>query len=118
MVDLFGGLPVSNYERGLTWYTRLFGGEPAFLPNATEAVWEIAEHRYLYIVEQPERAGYGLHTLFVADLDQRVADMSARGIDPAAQEEYDNGVRKVIYRDADGNEIGFAGSVEAAPHAE
>ncbi len=65
-VDLFAGLPVSDYQRALTWYERLLGSEPAFLPNATEAVWELAEHRW-------------------------------------------NGVRKVIYRDPDGNEIGFGG---------
>ena len=34
----------------------------------------------------------------------------ARGIEPASQETYGNGVRKVIYRDPDGNEIGFGGA--------
>ena len=29
--------------------------------------------------------------------------------EPASRETYGNGVRKVIYRDADGNEIGFGG---------
>lgn len=48
-LDLFAGIPVSDYQRGLAWYGRLLGSEPAFLPNATEAVWELAEHRYLYI---------------------------------------------------------------------
>jgi catechol 2,3-dioxygenase-like lactoylglutathione lyase family enzyme len=108
-VDLFAGLPVSDYQRALAWYERLLGSEPAFFPNATEAVWELAEHRYLYIEELPERAGHGLHTVFVDDLDERVESISARGIEPASRETYGNGVRKVIYRDADGNEIGFGG---------
>ena len=47
---------MSDYRRALTWYERLLGSEPAFFPNATEAVWELAEHRYLYIEELPERA--------------------------------------------------------------
>jgi len=68
---------VSDYERALTWYERLLGSEPAFLPNATQAVWELAEHRYLYIEELPERAGHALHTVFVDDLDERV-ESSAR----------------------------------------
>ena len=34
----------------------------------------------------------------------------ARGIEPASQETYGTGVRKVIYRDPDGNEIGFGGA--------
>jgi hypothetical protein len=110
MVDLFAGLPVTDYQSARVWYTRLLGGEPAFLPNDTEAVWEIAEHRYVYIVELPGRAGHALHTIFVDDLDARVADISTRGIEPATQETYDNGVRKVTYRDADGNELSFGGS--------
>jgi predicted enzyme related to lactoylglutathione lyase len=65
---------------------------------------------HLYIKEQPERAGYALHTLFVDDLDDRVEAISARGIEPDAEETYGNGVRKVIYRDPDGNEIGFGGA--------
>ena len=109
-VDLFAGLPVSDYQRALAWYTRLLGAGPAFFPNAIEAVWELAEHRYLYIKELPERPGQALHTVFVDDLDQRVEGISGRGIEPAAQETYGNGVRKVTYRDADGNEIGFGGA--------
>ena len=109
-VDLFAGLPVSDYQRALAWYERLLGSAPAFLPNATEAVWELAEHRYLYIKELPEGAGHALHLVFVDDLDERVERISARGIEPAAQETYGNGVRKVIYRDPDGNEVGFGGA--------
>jgi catechol 2,3-dioxygenase-like lactoylglutathione lyase family enzyme len=109
-VDLFAGLPVSDYQRALTWYERLLGSEAAFFPHATEAVWELAEHRYLYIVELPERAGHALHTMFVDNLDQRVESIGARGIEPASRETYANGVRKVTYRDPDGNEIGFGGT--------
>jgi catechol 2,3-dioxygenase-like lactoylglutathione lyase family enzyme len=107
-VDLFAGVPVSDYQRSLAWYQRLLGGEPAFLPNDVEAVWELAEHRFVYIaVQQP--AGNALHTVYVDDLDARVEGISARGLEPASQETYDNGVRKVVYRDPDGNEIGFGG---------
>ncbi len=109
-VDLFAGIPVRDLQRALAWYQRLLGSEPAFLPNATEAVWELAEHRYLYIDELPEHAGHARHTVFVDDLDERVESIRARGIEPAAQETYGNGVRKVIYRDPDGNEIGFGGA--------
>lgn len=109
-VDLFAGVPVSHYHRALDWYERLLGSEPAFLPNEPEAVWELAEHRYLYIEVLPQRAGHAVHTVFVDDLDERVAGISARGIEPASQETYDNGVRKVTYRDRDGNEIGFGGA--------
>ena len=73
-------------------------------------MWRIAENRYLYIQELPHRAGHAMHLLFVDGLEDRVQDISARGIEPAEQETYDNGVRKVIYRDADGNEVSFGGA--------
>jgi len=90
---------VSDYQRALTWCERLPGSGPAFFPNATEAVRELAGHRYLYIEELPGRVGHALHTVFVDDLDERAESIGARGIKPASQETYGNGVRKVIYRD-------------------
>jgi predicted enzyme related to lactoylglutathione lyase len=108
-LDLFAGTPVADYASALKWYEQLLGAPPTFLPHDTEAVWELAEHRYLYIVQQPEHAGHAMHTLFVDDLDALVAQIAARGLHPARQETYSNGVRKTTYRDADGNEIGFGG---------
>jgi hypothetical protein len=91
------------------WYERLLGSEPAFVPHDTECVWEVAEHRFLVIERNAERAGHAEHTLFVHDLEAAVEDIAARGIEPAKRETYGNGVRKVTYRDADGNEVGFGG---------
>ena len=109
-VDLFAGLPVSDYQRALRWYERLLGSGPAFFPNATEAVWELAEHRYLYIEELPERAGHALHTVFVDDLDERVESIGARGIEPASQETYGNGVCFFFFKQKTAYEIGFGGA--------
>ena len=108
-MELFAGLPVRDFAAARPWYERLLGGPPAFLPHDTEAVWELAEHRYVYIVEDAERAGRGLVTLFLDDLDAMVAAISARGIEPAERETYGNGVRKITYRDADGNQVGLGG---------
>ncbi|MEU5163129.1 VOC family protein [Streptomyces sp. NPDC020875] len=109
-VDLFAGIPVSVYPRALEWYERLLGTPPAFLPNDTEAVWELAEHRYLFIELRPGRAGGALHTVFVGDFDERVAAIAARGLEPDQRETYANGVRKAVYRDPDGNEVSFGGA--------
>jgi hypothetical protein len=49
-LDLFAGIPVTDYAAALPWYERFFGRSPSFLPNDIEAVWEVAEHRYIYIV--------------------------------------------------------------------
>lgn len=109
-VDLFAGIPVSDYAAALVWYERLLGSPPTFIPNDTEAVWELAEHRYVYVEHRPGRAGHALHTVFVEDLDTCVAGIADRGLEPASRETYSNGVRKVTYRDPDGNEIGFGGA--------
>jgi catechol 2,3-dioxygenase-like lactoylglutathione lyase family enzyme len=108
-LDLFAGIPVGDYARALTWYERLLGSGPSFLPNAVEAVWELAEHRWLYIVVRPGHAGHAVHTVLVDDLDARVRGIADRGIEPAEREAYPDGVRKVVYRDPDGNEVGFGG---------
>ncbi len=108
-LDLFAGIPVKDRAMSLKWYEQLFGSPPAFLPDDTEAVWELAEHRYLYIEQRPEHAGSGKHTLFVDDIDSVVSQIAERGLEPAQRETYSNGVRKITYRDPDGNEIGFGG---------
>jgi hypothetical protein len=107
-LHLFAGLRVRDFEAARPWYERLLG-EPAFLPHDTEAVWTVADERSVYIVEHPEGAGHSVVTLFVDDLDAEVAAIAARGLEPAATETYSNGVRKVTYRDPDGNEVGFGG---------
>jgi predicted enzyme related to lactoylglutathione lyase len=107
--DLFAGIPVTDYAMALPWYERFFGGRPSFLPNDTEAVWEVAGHRYVYIVQDPGRAGNALVLTFVDDLEERVAEIARQGIEPVRREMHEGGVTKVTYRDADGNEISLGG---------
>lgn len=109
VVDLFAGIPVKDYAAALAWYERLLGSPPTFLPNDIEAVWELAEHRSLFIEQRPEHAGHAMHTIFVDDFDVLLARIADRGLEPSELETYSNGVRKATYRDPDGNEIGFGG---------
>ena len=104
---LFAGIPVNDYAAALAWYQRLFGSPPAFFPTETEAVWELAKQRSVYIEQRPEHAGHAMHTILIQDLDARIAQIADRGLEPARRETYENGVRKITYRDADGNEFGF-----------
>jgi catechol 2,3-dioxygenase-like lactoylglutathione lyase family enzyme len=111
-LDLFAGIRVSDYETAKAWYERLLGTTPSFMPHATEAVWELAEHRFVFIVKDSEHAGRATHTIFVGDLDSLVAEIAARGIEPNERVTYPGKARKAIYRDADGNEIGFGGAID------
>jgi predicted enzyme related to lactoylglutathione lyase len=109
-LDLFAGIPVDDYAAALVWYQRLFGSPPTFFASDTEAVWELAEHRWVYIEQRPEHAGHAMHTILVDDLDARVAQIAERGLEPTKRETYENGTRKITYLDPDGNEFGFGGA--------
>jgi len=107
--NLFACNPVTDLDRASTWYESFFGAPPAFRPNDVEAVWEVADRASIYIELLPEHAGHSKQTLFVDDLDTVVAGIASRGLEPESQETYDNGVRKLVYRDPDGNEVGLGG---------
>ena len=111
-LHLFAGIPVTDFEAARAWYERLLGAEPSFLPHATEAVWELCEGRSLYVVEDAERAGRAILTVFVDDLDARVVAIAARGLEPDELVTYPGKARKAIYRDPDGNELGFGGGID------
>jgi predicted enzyme related to lactoylglutathione lyase len=109
-VDLFAGIPVNDYSTALAWYERLFGSPPAFFPNDREAVWEIAEHRYVFIELAPAHAGHARHLIFVDDFDAVISQVADRGLEPTNRETYENGVRKATYHDPDGNQFEFGGA--------
>jgi catechol 2,3-dioxygenase-like lactoylglutathione lyase family enzyme len=108
-LHLFAGLRVRDFAAARPWYERLLG-EPTFFPHATEAVWTLAKDRSVYVVEHPEGAGNSVVTIFLDNLDAQVAAIGARGLEPDGRETYSSGARKAVYRDPDGNEVGFAGA--------
>jgi catechol 2,3-dioxygenase-like lactoylglutathione lyase family enzyme len=108
-LHLFAGLRVRDFQTARPWYEQLLG-EPTFFPHATEAVWTVAEYRSVYVVEHADGAGNSVVTIFVDDLDSAVAVVSARGLEPEQRLTLPNGVRKALYRDPDGNELGFGGA--------
>jgi hypothetical protein len=108
-LDLFAGFPVSDLERAVAWYAQLIGSGPSMRPNDDEAVWQLGEHSHVYVELRHDHAGHARNTVFVDDFEARVSDSSGRGIEPAEQETYENGVRHATYRDPDGNEFCLGG---------
>ncbi|MBV9683070.1 MAG: hypothetical protein JO046_14875 [Solirubrobacterales bacterium] len=108
-LHLFAGLRVRDFQAARPWYERLLG-EPTFFPHDAEAVWTLAEDRSVYVVEHADGAGHCEVTIFLDDLDAQVAAIAARGLEPIERETYSGGVRKAVYRDPDGNELGFGGA--------
>ena len=113
-VGIFAGIPVRDYQSAVTWYERLFGSEPAFFPNEVEAVWQLAEDRYVYIIEAPGRAGGAVSMIWVDDPVAEVARIAERGLQPVDLEKHDT-VWKYVFHDADGNETGIGGDVTTTP---
>lgn len=114
-VDLFAGVAVSDLPRAVAWFGQLLGDVESFEPNDTERVWTVADQRHLYVLLEPEHAGHARVTLFVDDLDGFLDAAAGRGIHPDARETYGNGVRKALFRDPDGNELGIGGAPAGTP---
>ncbi|SDU52513.1 VOC family protein [Gordonia westfalica] len=108
-MDLFAGIPVTDLSRSAAWFDKLLGEVATFDPNDTERVWTLTDHAYVYAVVAPDDAGHGRATLFVDNLDEFLEAAAGRGVEPESSETYDNGVRKTIFRDPDGNEVGIGG---------
>lgn len=70
---------------------------------------ELAERRYVFIKLLPEDAGHAFNLFFLSDLDDFEAQIARRGLEPVKRETLSNGVRRLVYADPDGNEIGFGG---------
>ena len=116
-VEVFAGIAVSDLPRAVSWFDRLLGDVESFEPNDTERVWTLGECGHVYTELLPEHAGHSMVTLFVGDFDAFTAAAAERGTEPELRETYGNGVRKAIYRDPDGNEVGVGGPPvdEASP---
>jgi len=102
---LFAGVPVAELHAALAWYERLLGGPPDLVPNESERVWRLTDGGWVYVVEDSERAGRGLLTLIVDDLDVHLAELGGRGIDAGEIEAISETTRKAVIVDPDGNRI-------------
>ena len=104
---LFAGIPVAELDSAIEWYERLLGGPPDMTPNEIERTWRLTDESWVYVVTDPERAGNALVTVMVDDLDERLAGIKARGIEPDEIREISEKVRKAVFTDPEGNQIGI-----------
>jgi predicted enzyme related to lactoylglutathione lyase len=107
MEVLFASVPVTDLQAALGWYVSLFGRPADIVPNQNEVMWCVAGNGWLYVVEDPERAGRTVVTISVSDLDQFVADLGIRGISAGAIQAVGDAGRKANVVDADGNVISW-----------
>ena len=107
ITNLYAGVPVSDLDAGVDWYTRFFGRDPD-LRVGDEVVWDLDEHASLFIERNAAHAGSGRITFGVTGLDGLLERLTAVGIDYESIETYSNGVRHVTIRDPDGNALAYA----------
>jgi predicted enzyme related to lactoylglutathione lyase len=107
MEVLFASVPVGNLRAALSWYEQLFGRAADIVPNENEVMWCVAGNGWLYVIEDPERAGRTVVTISVSDLDQFVADLRTRGVSAGPIETDGEAGRKATTVDSDGNVISW-----------
>ena len=112
ITNLYAGVPVSDLDASIGWYTR-FLGRPPDMRAGDEILWDIDEHATLFIEPNATQAGAGRITLGVTGLDALLERLAAEGIGHEPIETYSNGVRHVSIPDPDGNAIAFAEAPES-----
>ena len=111
ITSLFAGVPVSDLDAGIDWYTRFFGREPD-MRAGDEVLWDIDEHACLFIEPDAAHAGSGRITLGVSGLDGLLERLAAERIAHEPVETYSAGERHVKVPDPDGNALAFVESPE------
>ena len=107
ITSLFAGVPVSDLDASIDWYTRFFGRPPDMLAGE-EILWDIDDHATLFIEPNAVTAGAGRITLGVTGLDALLERLAAEGIEHEPVETYSDGIRHTTIPDPDGNAIAFA----------
>jgi hypothetical protein len=70
ITHLFAGVPVSDLDPSVDWYT-CFCGRPPDHRVGHDLIWEMDEHAWLLIEPNAPQAGAGRITLAVSGLDAR-----------------------------------------------
>jgi catechol 2,3-dioxygenase-like lactoylglutathione lyase family enzyme len=102
----FVGLPVSDYTAAYDWYVRVLGRPADMFPHELEAVWRLTPASSLYVVQDGERAGSGLVTLALDDLDAFERRLNADGL-TVTEHSAGGSPRRLVLTDADGNRLTF-----------
>jgi predicted enzyme related to lactoylglutathione lyase len=99
---------VSDLDRSVAFYSRLFGRAPDQEPMDRLREWHFAGAGAIQVYEEAERAGRSGATLHVADLDAELASLDEASIDhePIVDATF---VRVVQLTDPDGNRVVLTG---------
>jgi len=75
------------------------------VPNDQEAMWQVTDTGWIYVVSDADRAGKALVTVMVDDLGEELGSIEERGISSGPVETAPGLYRKAIIEDPEGNVI-------------
>lgn len=80
-IGLFAVSPVQDLAAALDWYARLFGRPADDRPIPDLGQWYLQGFGF-QVMRDPQRAGGGMATLVVADIEAERTRLAAAGIEP------------------------------------
>jgi catechol 2,3-dioxygenase-like lactoylglutathione lyase family enzyme len=107
ITHLFAGVPVSDLDASIDWYTRS-SGDPQTVASGRRSSGRSTNTPRSSSSRTRRGAGAGRITLAVAGLEALLERLAAQRIEHEPIETYSNGVRHVDVPDPDGNTIAFA----------
>lgn len=105
---VLAAVPVADIGAAHAWYERLLGRPADDVPMGEAAEWHVTAGGSIQVVLDAERAGSGMVTLAVDDMDEQVAVLAARGLTLAAVDAASGMFRIATIADPEGNAITFA----------
>ncbi len=105
---VFAGLPVADFDAAIDFYERLFGRPADLVPKEGDSAWQLAGPGWVYVVRDADRAGRGLLTILVDDLEEHVAALAGRGIEAGEIERIPGVLARTVVTDPAGNTIQLA----------
>ncbi|MEU8819492.1 VOC family protein [Actinoplanes sp. NPDC048796] len=105
---LLAQMTVADFEAGVRWYTKLFGGSVDARPMEGLAEWHLAPAFGVQVWADAERAGRSTMVIDESDLDGLADRLRRAGIDHAGIQNATTS-RVLVVTDPDGNSIVFTG---------
>jgi predicted dithiol-disulfide oxidoreductase (DUF899 family)/predicted enzyme related to lactoylglutathione lyase len=110
-ITVLGALAVRDMTTARRWYEQLLAKPPDDVPMKEAAEWMITGSGSIQLVVAPDRAGRGLLTIGVDDIEGQLAAIERAGIAIDRKSLDSNAFRTVTIHDPDGNAITFAQDV-------
>ena len=111
ITNAIASLAVRNLASAQQWYEKLLGRAADSTPMPEVAEWKFDHGGWLQVYQGPERAGHGSCTLAVSDLDEAIAGLVQKGIDPGSPMISEK-AKVVMIKDPDGNSFALSQAID------